>query len=464
MYNPSINLLNRNPSMIFKIVSVLFVICAIQLFDEGYVLGEQKLSVSNYRSIQQALDTNPGKMIYLPGGDYEISAKIKIRSSQSGLYGAGRIIQTNSTAPIIEIEAASGVQLRGIKLQRAEGKMKTKAEAVLAINCKNLDLDHLQIYDNRTRSGAIAVRNCEGGRITNCLIQNYMQITVDDRTGSSDWGYAFNCIDGSGIVVTESQSVLIQGNRIIESRLLPTPEIQKEFDLGKIIKRNPVKGTIISEQTWNRDYVSNWHQGSAIIVSSPESTGRVQILGNNIENAAQGIDIHADHVVVSQNIVNNAFVGMKAMHGSRHVIIIGNQFIKNDLWSIGLMPGAASHAASAGKDGKTSKNSNIDGGSIIANNIISDFGYGHAHWIWKDNGSPIKLDAGQKPTNPPLKDVIIQGNIVYNSGCDELKASSNNRPRYRFAIVVASEVEGLHFSNNILHPGHEGISNISIKP
>jgi len=450
--------------MIFKTISVLFLLCTIQLFGEEHVSGEQKISVGNYHSIQQAIETHPGKMIYLPAGDYKISEKIKLRSHHGGLYGAGRIIQSNPEAPIIEIEGASSVQLRGITLQRAEGKMKTKVEAVLAINCKNLDIDHVQIYDNRTRSGAIAVRNCAGVRITNCLVQNYMQITVDDRTGSSDWGYAFNCIDGSGIVVTESQSVLIQGNRVIENRLLPTPEIQKEFDLGKIIKRNPVKGTIISEQTWNSDHVSNWHQGSAIIVSSPESSGKVQILGNNIENAAQGIDIHADHVVVSQNIVNNAFVGMKAMHGSRHIIIIGNQFIKNDLWSIGLMPGAASHAASAGKDGKTSKNANIDGGSIIANNIISEFGYGHAHWIWKDNGSPIKLDAGQKPTNPPLKDVIIQGNIVYNSGRDELKTSPDNRPRYRFAIVIAREVQGLHFSNNILHPGHEGVSNISIKP
>jgi len=450
--------------MIFKTISVLFLLCTIQLFGEEHVSGEQKISVGNYHSIQQAIETHPGKMIYLPAGDYKISEKIKLRSHHGGLYGAGRIIQSNPEAPIIEIEGASSVQLRGITLQRAEGKMKTKVEAVLAINCKNLDIDHVQIYDNRTRSGAIAVRNCAGVRITNCLVQNYMQITVDDRTGSSDWGYAFNCIDGSGIVVTESQSVLIQGNRVIENRLLPTPEIQKEFDLGKIIKRNPVKGTIISEQTWNSDHVSNWHQGSAIIVSSPESSGKVQILGNNIENAAQGIDIHADHVVVSQNIVNNAFVGMKAMHGSRHIIIIGNQFIKNDLWSIGLMPGAASHAASAGKDGKTSKNANIDGGSIIANNIISEFGYGHAHWIWKDNGSPIKLDAGQKPTNPPLKDVIIQGNIVYNSGRDELKTSPDNRPRYRFAIVISSEVQGLHFSNNILHPGHEGVSNISIKP
>ena len=39
------------------------------------------------------------------------------------------------------------------------------------------------------------------------------------------------------------------------------------------------------------------------------------------------------------------------MHGSRNVIITGNQFTKNDLWAIGLMPGAASHPAGDGQPG-----------------------------------------------------------------------------------------------------------------
>ena len=85
-----------------------------------------------------------------------------------------------------------------------------------------------------------------------------------------------------------------------------------------------------------------------------------RILGNHIENAAQGIDLHCDHAIVSQNIVANAFIGMKAMHGSRNVLISGNQFTRNSLWAIGLMPGAAANAE------------NFDGGSIIAINIISD--------------------------------------------------------------------------------------------
>lgn len=131
------------------------------------------------------------------------------------------------------------------------------------------------------------------------------------------------------------------------------------------------------------------------------------------------------------------------------------------------MPGAASHAAGSGEDGEGPAQANVDAGSIIANNIISGFGYGHAHWIWGNDGSPIKLDTGQKPTNPPLTDVVLQGNIIYQTGRNEAgagSASETAQPRYRYAISVASDVVGLHCSNNIPHPGSEGISNIPLKP
>ena len=150
----------------------------------------------------------------------------------------------------------------------------------------------------------------------------------------------------------------------------------------------------ISQQTWDEGRVSNWHQGSGIVVTAPEVTEFTQLLGNYIENAAQGIDIHADHVIISQNIVNNAFIGMKAMHGSRNVIITGNQFTRNDLWAIGLMPGAASHPAQAGKP----ETDNSDGGSIIANNIISDFGHGHAHGSGATSTRPSSSMPARIPT------------------------------------------------------------------
>ena len=406
-------------------------------------------------------------MIYVPAGDYTISGKIRIRADDSGLFGPGRIIQTTPAQPIIEIERAAGVRIRDLTLSRPAGTWDGGNEAVLAIQCKDLVLADLQVLENRTPSAAISLRECVGAQVRGCRILNYMCISVDDRTAKTLYGYAFKCIDGTGIGVTASQAIMIQGNRIVEQQLFPTPEIQQKHGLGKFVKKNAEKGLLINQETWNREYVSNWHQGSAIAVTSPMATEGVQILGNHIENAAQGIDLHCDRVIVSQNMIHNAFIGMKAMHGSRNVLIIGNQFSRNDLWAIGLMPGASSHAAAPAHDGQPATVANVDGGSIIANNIISDFGYGHAHWVWGDAGSPIKFDTGQTADNPPLRDVIIQGNIVYDVGRDSILLDGKPQtapPRYRYAVVVARDAQGLHFSNNLLHPGTKGISNIVLKP
>ena len=367
-------------------------------------------------------------MIYVPAGDYEISEPLRLRSDNSGLHGPGRIIQTNPDAPIINVEKATGVRLRDLTLTRPEGRMDTKAEGIIASNCQDLRIDDVRVLDNRTASAAIVLSECRESQVRGCIVENYSRISVDDRTASDHYGYAFDCIDGTGITVRHCKATLIQGCRVIERRLLPTPEVQQEFGLGKFVKKNAVKGTLISQQTWDEGRVSNWHQGSGIVVTAPEVTDFTQLLGNYIENAAQGIDIHADHVTISQNIVNNAFIGMKAMHGSRNVIITGNQFTRNDLWAIGLMPGAASHPAEAGKP----ETDNSDGGSIIANNIISDFGHGHAHWVWGNEHSPIKFDAGQDPDDPPLTDVVIQGNVVHCVGT----------PRYKYAVIIPGGPKG----------------------
>jgi hypothetical protein len=427
---------------------LLIVIAPVRATDIG-------LSVGDYESIQAALDANPGQIVFLPPGDYEISEKIRILTDNSGLWGPGRIVQANPDQPILEIEDVSGVRIRDLTLTRPDDRNETPCEGVLALQCRDLVLEGLRVVDNRTRSGAIVLRECQAAEIRNCLVQNYMRISIDDRTNSDDWGYAFHCIDGSGIVVKHSTGTLIQGNRVVEEHLLPTPEVKEEYQLGEFVKKNAVKGTIISQKVWDEEYVNNWHQGSAIIVTSPSVSDYTRIIGNSIENAAQGIDIHSDHVIIAQNIVNNAFMGMKAMHGSRNVLVIGNQFSKNDLWSIGMMPGASSHAGSPALPRQDAVPANVDGGSIIVNNIISDFGYGHAHWIWGDDGTPIKFDQGQKPENPPLADVVVQGNVVYDTGRAE-----GAEPRYRYAVLVPAEVKGIRFSGNIFHPGREGVSNM----
>jgi len=435
-------------------------ICTVVFIFLNAAWGQQQgPSVTQYPSIQEAVRANPGRMVYVPAGEYRIAEKIALRGDHSGLFGPGRIVQTNPGRPILEIERAADVQIRDLTLTRAEGHMETRCEAVIAIACRGLTLDNLRVFDNRTCTAAIALRDCQASQVRNCLVQNYMRIAIDDRTRSPNYGYSFHCIDGTGISVRTSQGTLIQGNRILENNLRPTPEVQRKYDLGKFVKRNAQKGLIVSRETWERGRVDNWHQGSAIAVTSPDATDAVQILGNTIENAAQGIDIHADHVTVAQNMISNSFMGMKAMHGSRNVLIVGNQFIKNDLWAIGLMPGAASYAATP------ERAANNDGGSIVAHNLISDFGYGASHWIWNgDNCFPIRLDSGQKPDNPPLSDVLITGNLIYNSGAVQSKPEP---PRYRYAVFVAPGPQtprNVHFSNNLFAPGTSGVSNVELKP
>jgi len=403
------------------------------------------LSVSAYPSIQAALDANPNRMLFVPAGDYPITDKIRIRGERSGLFGPGRIIQQNTEQPIIVIEEAKEAEIRDLTLTRPEGKMETRLEGIVVIRCRDLVLDNVRVIDNRSPAGSISVRESQDCRISRCLVRNYMRLSIDDRTQSKDWGYAFNCTDGTGISVSYSPGCLIEGNRVIEANFVPTPAIKAKHKLGDFVKKNDVKGGIMSQQAWDANYTDAWQQGSGIVVNAPTVTDLTRVIGNHIENAAQGIDLHCDHVIVSGNIVTNAFIGMKAMHGSRNVLITGNQFTRNSLWAIGLMPGAGANAE------------NFDGGSIISNNIISDFGHGDAHWIWGDERSPFKFDTGQQPDDPPLTDVIVTGNIVHSTG----------KPRYKYAVIIAggpNTPRGMHFSNNLLHPGTQGVANTELRP
>ena len=69
-----------------------------------------------------------------------------------------------------------------------------------------------------------------------------------------------------------------------------------------------------------------------------------------------------------------------------------------------------------------------------------------------------------------IKDVIIEGNIVYDTGRDQVIVDGQPKvegPRYKYAVIVeggATEPKNLHFSNNILHPGTRGVSNVELKP
>lgn len=403
------------------------------------------LSVSAYPSIQAALEANPNRMLFVPAGDHRITEKIHIRGERSGLFGPGRIIQENAEQPIIVVEGATSAELRDLTLTRPEGKMETRQEGIVAIKCRDLVIENVRVLDNRSPAGSITVRESKDSRISRCLVRNYMRVSIDDRTQSKDWGYAFNCTDGTGISVSYSTGSLIEGNRVIEDNFVPTPEIKAKYKLGDFVKKNEVKGGVMSQKAWDANYTDAWQQGSGIVVNAPTVTDLTRVIGNHVENAAQGIDLHCDHVIVANNVITNAFIGMKAMHGSRNVLITSNQFTRNSLWAIGLMPGAGANAE------------NFDGGSIISNNIISDFGHGDAHWIWGTERSPFKFDTGQQPDDPPLTDVILTGNLVHSIG----------QPRYKYAVIIAggpNTPRGMHFSNNLFHPGTQGVANIDLPP
>lgn len=418
---------------------------ALMLFwAAGTCAAAVERSAADYDSIQAALDANPGRMVFLPSGDYAIREKIRIRGERSGLHGPGRIVQENAGQPIIEIENADGATVRDLTLTRPEGSMDTASEGIIAIKCRDLVIENVRVIDNRTRAAAISLRECRDSRISRCQVRNYTRVSVDDRTAKKEhYGFAFRCIDGTGINVNYSSGTLIEGNSIVEENLRPTPEIKERHGLGKFVKRNAEKGSLVNQRVWDEGYTDIWHQGSALHVGGPEVSGQTRIIGNHIENAAQGIDLHCDRVIVANNVVANAHIGMKAMHGSRNVLIVGNQFTRNSLWAIGLMPGAAAHAT------------NTDGGSIIANNIISDFGHGDAHWIWGEERSPIKFDTGQEADDPPLADVVVHANVVQCIGA----------PRYKYAVIIPggpNAPRGLRFQGNIFHPGTAGISNVEL--
>ena len=69
-----------------------------------------------------------------------------------------------------------------------------------------------------------------------------------------------------------------------------------------------------------------------------------------------------------------------------------------------------------------------------------------------------------------LRNVVVTGNVVYDPGQHHAAAEGvpePEPPRYRFAVYVSPNCDGpqgLHFSNNLFHPGIEDISNVGLEP
>ncbi|GMV93710.1 MAG: hypothetical protein AMXMBFR82_34880 [Candidatus Hydrogenedentota bacterium] len=417
-------------------------------------------------TLQESIDANPGQLVEVPPGEIHIDRPLRITTPGSGLFGQGTIVQDNPEANILEIAGTEDIRIEGITLTRAEGKQDSNRHAIHIGNSERVDLRGIRVIDNRSTAGTVYFENSRSSSMRDSTVINYKRVGVDDRTASELYGYAFRVIDGTGIVVNGSTDISIQDNQVVERNIFPTKEFKEEHNLGQLTDgAHPTKKGRLAPKG---DYANNWHQGSAIVVTSPEKTSHVLVEGNLIENAAQGIDIHADSVTCANNVIDHAFVGIKCMHGSRNVIIMGNNVSHMDLWGLIMMPGTASHPAEAATDTEPARGANFTRGNIIANNIFSDFGFGYEYFNWEGSrGGVISLESGQLPENPIMTDVLIQGNIVYDTGRDQVLEDGQPvtiEPRYEYAVFITPEPrpEGLVFRDNIFHSGRGGISNIPL--
>ena len=441
----------------------------------------QSPSAKDYENLQAAIDALPGKMIFVPDGEYHLSKELRIQTNGTGLYGFGTIIQEDPARPVLLVEKAADVRLRDLTFTRAAGKQDATEPGIRFVQCRNLSLEGLRIKDCKSREPALRLDECRDVAIRHCEITNYKRIAVDDRTNDPiHWGYAFHAIDGTGMLLSLCKNVQAEGNRIVEYALLPTREMKDQFHLGELTEglKPSVQGSLAASAFKNK-YVNNWHQGSAVLVSKCDN---VTLSGNYLENCAQGFDVHSDHVIVANNTILCGMIGIKLTHGARNVVATGNMLRRIDLWGILLNPATASHYAKDAAEGEAAVEANVDGGTVVSDNIVTEFGFGNEYWNWggkegtAGKGSyAIALFEGQEDIEPPLRDVVIGGNIVYNVGRDRIIQDGKaveEAPRYRYAVYAGRWGESAEsspttprdivFGANILHPGTAGVSNIDL--
>jgi len=429
--------------------------------------------VASYPSLQAAIDANPGRILQIPPGEYRIDRALRITHDDTELYGPARIVQNNETEPLVRIDGAKRIRIADLTFTRSPGHQEAQQAGVDIGHCEDVTLSHVRVSENHTHT-SIRASSSRDITVEDCTVIDYKGPTIDDRTAPRHLsGYAFKSIDGTCIQFLGVQGGVIRNNRLIEKRLLPTPEIQKQYDLGQLTIVPKVRGRLMSQQIFDTHFTNNWHQGAAIQVTGPMESRRVIISGNYIEHPAQGIDLHCDNVTVANNIITHAMIGMKAMHGARHVLIDGNQFVYCDLWGVLLMPGASSHYSQNAEGDHPAVAENVDGGSIISNNIFSNFGFGDQYWNWAQQkpGSfggrnPIAILAGQLAENPPIHNVLITGNVVYDSGQSTVLLDGKwvkAPPRYHYALYVDQDKPAspmnVVVSGNLFDAGTEGVSN-----
>lgn len=435
--------------------------------------GSVPVEISAYGTLQAAIDANPGRILRLPAGEFVLEAALVVTHDGTELHGPARLVQANPAEPILRIAGARRVRIAGLALSRREGRQEAGQPGVDVAEAEDVVLSGLRVSDNHTQS-SIRVRDSRNVVVEDCVVLNYKGITVDDRTEPKElYGFAFRAIDGTGIQFRNVDGGAIRNNRIQEHRLWPTREVRDRHELGRLTVVPEVPGRLMDRDIFASKYTNNWHQGAGIQVAGPTRSRRIVITGNVIDHPAQGLDLHCDNVTVTANLVSHAMIGMKAMHGAKHVLIDGNQFSHCDLWGLLLMPGALSRAAGGPGDARTPPEENVDGGTVVSNNIFSNFGFGDQYWNWVDHRNEypernvIAILMGQLPENPPLRDVLITGNVVHDSGRDTVRLDGRwveAPPRYFHALYVEQKVApapvNIRVHGNLFDPGLHGATNL----
>jgi len=246
--------------------------------------SQRPISAADYETLQAAVDANPGRAIHVPDGDFQLERELRITADHTELFGSGRLIQTNPDCSIIRVEGAAFVRLSGLTLTRPSDRLETSQEGITVIDGRFVEIDAVRVLDNRGPAGSIRMTGSRDCTIRDCLVYNYMFVTVEDRTSNPSSGIAFRAIDGTGIVIVNCIGALLSGNRVVDENTIPTKEFQAKHDLGRIVERASQRGPDIDPVTWERGVVGgNWHQGSGIYVSGD----RIRLLGNYIRNAAR---------------------------------------------------------------------------------------------------------------------------------------------------------------------------------
>lgn len=417
------------------------------------------------QSLQARIDRAAGQVVSLAGREWRADQPIRLdENSANGLAGPGTIVQTDPDQPIVEVEHATDVTLSDLTLTRAEPARDCTAPGLLVSDTHRLAVQSVRVEHNQSQRGAIELRGVSDATISGCEVLDYKRVGLDDRTGPPGsnaaelYGYAFRCLDGTGILIADSRSVTVDACRIIERRLHPTREARDAHGLGGLVDgRHPATAGRLADEVLRRRYARNWHQGSAILISGPRTTAQVMVRDTAILNAGQGIDIHADEVTCLGNRIHGAMIGIKATHGSSHLSVLDNEVRHAVLWGIYCGAGSASTA------------DNRDEHLLIAANRVIDCGEGEEAWNWAgDRADPassrgIYLDAPQLPESPPLRRVRIIANTVAHTGA---------APAYAFALCVAAQSrsaagepvypEGLLIFGNHLTAGRDGLANVDL--